>query len=109
MKNRLVPLIVSAFCAAVLWPSHVPACYLECPLGDNVITDPDDPGTRTPDSVTSGVVDLADLAAFAASYGGVFDDCQDMNCDGVMSLADFAIFASHYTHAGGLPTVCSPA
>ena len=51
--------------------------------------------------VIDGVVDLIDLAAFAAGYTAPpqpYDACLDYNCDGLVDIIDFSIFAQHYLH-----------
>jgi hypothetical protein len=55
----------------------------------------------SPDINADGLVDLIDLAAFAASYQSPpkpYDYCKDYNGDGLINLIDFSIFAQHYLH-----------
>ena len=44
------------------------------------------------------VVDLIDLADFAAAYFGTVTYCVDFYWDGVMNLLDLAAFSQHYGH-----------
>jgi hypothetical protein len=49
-----------------------------------------------------GLVDIIDLAEFAANYTSPpkpLFDCADFNCDGLVDIIDFSIFAQHYLHA----------
>ena len=79
-----------------------------------VATVPGDPNTplclpyytKSPDITGDGgvvdqVVDLIDLAAFAAGFVSPpkpYEACLDLNCDGLVDLIDFSIFAQHYLH-----------
>ncbi len=62
--------------------------------------------TKSPDVTGDGgvvdqVVDIVDLAAFAAGFVSPpkpYDACLDFNCDGIVDIVDFSIFALHYLH-----------
>lgn len=49
------------------------------------------------------VVDLVDLADFAAAYFGTVTYCVDFYWDGVMNLLDLAAFSQHYGHVCPMP------
>ena len=56
----------------------------------------------SPDINCDFIVDIIDLALFAAVYvnqPGGYDACYDFNCDGLINIVDFAIFSIHYTHS----------
>jgi hypothetical protein len=74
-----------------------------------IIMDPDDGcsawlclpiNARSPDIDANNVVDLPDLALFAAVFaGGPYERCMDLNCDGNVGLQDLALFAAHFQGA----------
>ncbi|UCG51931.1 MAG: hypothetical protein JSW58_17500 [Candidatus Latescibacterota bacterium] len=52
---------------------------------------------RSSDLDGNNIVDLPDLALFAAVFvGGPYDKCMDLNCDGSVGLQDLALFAEHF-------------
>jgi hypothetical protein len=54
---------------------------------------------KSPDINADGIVNLADLSFFAASYGAMpYNYCCDYNDDGVVNLSDLAFFGGHYMH-----------
>ncbi|MCK5406841.1 MAG: hypothetical protein KAJ37_05285 [Candidatus Krumholzibacteria bacterium] len=102
-------IIVASVVLAGVTPSHVAGqCFLNCPAGDG-----NSPGmvpmNKSPDINGSGMVDLVDLAMFAAGYPSPprpYSYCIDYNCDGLVNLIDFSMFAQHYPHAGPVPGYC---
>jgi hypothetical protein len=53
---------------------------------------------NSPDLSGDGLINLADLAQFAAIYWEPATYCTDFYWDGEMNLLDLALFAEHYTH-----------
>ncbi|UCH85509.1 MAG: hypothetical protein JSW50_07440, partial [Candidatus Latescibacterota bacterium] len=86
-------------------------CILVCPAGDGGPTGGGPfGGTKTPDLNSDTMVNLVDLAIFAATFGppGSYLFCADYNCDGIINLVDLALFAAHWLHAGPDPGYNAP-
>ncbi len=95
-----------ALALTVTWSPASGVCYLMCPRGDNVVTDPDTDGTRTVDFNLDGAVGLVDFAAFGASFGAAGANCADFDCNKIVDLIDLARFGIHFGHAGAGFTMC---
>ena len=55
-----------------------------------------------------GKVDLVEWALIVCAFFGPYDPCWDLNCDGVLDLVDIATFAAHFCHTGPNPAgVCA--
>ena len=111
MKSRFCQVV--AF-SGLIWSSPaVPVCVVECPFGDEHVSNAGAVfGIRTPDLNSSGNVSLSDFAIFSLSYptagnpAPIYEACRDFNCSGAITLADFSIFGSHYDHVGGVANAC---
>lgn len=92
------PLATNASAQVTVW----------CPAGDGpVVAGP--LADRSIDLDFSGAVNLADFAAFAASYPAppaLYVPCRDFNNSGTINLADFVLFAGHWLHAGPVIGLC---
>jgi len=85
-------------------------CMLNCPAGDGgPVAGGPFGGHKTPDLNGDGIVNLQDLAAFAAAWPPrPYLFCADYNCDGMINLVDLSYFAIHWLHAGPVPGYNAP-
>jgi hypothetical protein len=61
---------------------------------------------NSPDINGDGIVNLADVGAFAADYVTGYAFRSDFNGDGVLNLIDVAVMAAHFGH--GPPCIPDP-
>jgi hypothetical protein len=85
-------------------------CTLICPQGDDQVTDANTPpATRPIDVNLDGTVNIVEWALIVCAFPpNPYDPCWDLNCDGVVDIQDIALFAAHYCHSGPNPAgVCA--